>query len=164
MSDLGFTVAQIIDVVAPAFDVSPTEIRSQRRHNRALNARKAVCGLAREYTLRSLPQIGAGLGDRCHTTILTAADRHIELLRDDDDYAERVAACRAVLDGMKSQRVRALLDRTDPVEAARRVLASPRRGPTSVSHQEIVAMASFIIDRISDEPVSDETIEETSNA
>lgn len=79
-------VADIIDQVAYETGVSPWDLRGQRRFASLFRPRCAVCWLARRLTSTSLPQIGALLGGRDHSSILNACRRAAELREQDPAF------------------------------------------------------------------------------
>jgi chromosomal replication initiation ATPase DnaA len=72
------TMREIIAEVARRHGYSTAEIKSSRRHRGAIIARQEAMWLCRRETLSSLPQIGAALGNRDHTTVLHGIRRHEE--------------------------------------------------------------------------------------
>ncbi|PZU43312.1 MAG: hypothetical protein DI568_17425, partial [Sphingomonas sp.] len=77
------TVSRIVQLVASANHVRPTEIVSARRTASIAWPRHSVAWLARHSLPMSLPQIGRALGGRDHTTIQSAI-RRVEKRRDTD--------------------------------------------------------------------------------
>ena len=66
------SLPDILFAVSAHYGVSVTDLKSQRRHKRLILPRHVFCYLAATATRKSLPQIGAVLGDRDHTTVLHA--------------------------------------------------------------------------------------------
>lgn len=66
------TIKQITNSVCLYFDVTKTDIVSQRRTARVVRPRQIAMYLARTLTLHSLPVISKNFGDRDHTTALHA--------------------------------------------------------------------------------------------
>lgn len=91
------TVKEIIRVVSEYYGVLPIDIASARRTLKVLIPRQAVMYLARELTLMSLPQIGARLGGRDHTTVLHGIRKMQERINADFRIAEAVSNIRARL-------------------------------------------------------------------
>ena len=63
-------VAEIIEVVAKAYDLTPGDIRGYRRPKEITFPRQIVFFLAVYLTSRSLPEIGRAVGGKDHTTVL----------------------------------------------------------------------------------------------
>lgn len=91
------TAKEIIRVVSEYYGVLPIDIASARRTLKVLIPRQAVMYLARELTLMSLPQIGARLGGRDHTTVLHGIRKMQERINADFRIAEAVSNIRARL-------------------------------------------------------------------
>ncbi|MCD6345392.1 MAG: chromosomal replication initiator protein DnaA [Anaerolineae bacterium] len=66
---------EIIEAVATYYNLSLDELRSARRNKRIAYPRQIAMYLLREETGASLPQIGAQLGGRDHTTIMYGCAR-----------------------------------------------------------------------------------------
>jgi len=91
-------VKTIITVVAEVFGVSVGEMLSDRRFRNLTSARQVAAHLIHEVTSRSLPQIGADLGGRDHTTILHALRVMPGKIANDEELAERVERIRERLE------------------------------------------------------------------
>lgn len=63
------TLHRILEVVSRISGVTVQEMVAPRRATRICNVRHCVMWLAKKHTKMSLPQIGAGLGNRDHSTI-----------------------------------------------------------------------------------------------
>lgn len=63
-------VQEIIKVVAKHYGVSMMDLLSARRTKDVVRVRHIAMYLAKNLTLRSLPEIGRQMGGRDHTTIL----------------------------------------------------------------------------------------------
>lgn len=68
-----FTMKEIMEAVSKASGFSLDELRSKNRAWLLSRARNCFFFLCREYTGRSLPQIGRMMGGRDHTTVLSGA-------------------------------------------------------------------------------------------
>jgi chromosomal replication initiator protein len=66
---------QILDAAAAEFGVEPKALLARDRRTAVATARQVAMYLARELTEHSLPEIGRGIGDRNHTTVLHAINR-----------------------------------------------------------------------------------------
>ncbi len=91
------TVNDILHVVAEDFMVPVIDIVSSRRNASIVRPRQVVAYLARHMTRLSLPQIGARLGNRDHTTIMSAIRKIERLVSSDEGFALRLARLRAEL-------------------------------------------------------------------
>ncbi len=88
-------VADIIDRVAFETGLRPIDIVGRRRRKALVRGRAAVSWIAREATLRSLPQIGRAMGGRDHSTIINQLRRAEDLRAADPAFrrlTERLAA------------------------------------------------------------------------
>src|SRR5256714_661912 len=75
------TVENIQKTVADYYKVRMADLLSQRRSRSVARPRQVAMALAKELTSHSLPEIGATLGGRDHTTLLHALQR-IKEMRD----------------------------------------------------------------------------------
>jgi chromosomal replication initiation ATPase DnaA len=64
------TIAAVQRAVAGHFGLSREQFLAQRRHAPLVHARQTAMFLAKEFTLKSLPEIGRAFGGMDHTTIL----------------------------------------------------------------------------------------------
>lgn len=88
----------IINQSARHYNVSPTDILSERRTWNIVRPRQVAAYLCCTITLRGLPFVGLQLGNRDHTTILHARKKIERLLiAGDPDVVESVAAISAEL-------------------------------------------------------------------
>jgi chromosomal replication initiator protein len=65
-----------------------------RRTKKIALARQEAMYLARESTEASLPQIGAALGGRDHTTVMHGYNKIIELLETDEELRQEIKQLR----------------------------------------------------------------------
>lgn len=91
------TLEQIITATAVHHALAAKDLTSKRRAARINHARQVAMYLARELTDLSLPQIGAGLGGRSHTTILHGYNKVADLMAEDPLFRQELAALRAGL-------------------------------------------------------------------
>jgi chromosomal replication initiator protein len=88
---------KIIDIqqaVAEAFGIRLIDMTSARRARSVARPRQVAMYLARQLTLKSLPQIGRAFGDRDHTTVMHAI-KQVEILASlDPDFGERIVILR----------------------------------------------------------------------
>lgn len=82
-------VSDIIDQVDYEMGVQRCDLVGNDRSAGLFRARAAVCWLARQLTSASLPQIGAILGGRDHTSVLHACRRAADM-RDHDPAFRRL--------------------------------------------------------------------------
>jgi chromosomal replication initiator protein len=91
--------SDIVQAVATFYSVTPEELRSARRTRRIAQPRQIVMYLMREETDASLPQIGAELGGRDHTTILYGYERVRARLEQDDQFKREMMLLKGQLYG-----------------------------------------------------------------
>ena len=84
-------------ICAPAFGMGVDELIGRGRSARVAMQRQIVMYLMREETGASLPQVGAMLGDRDHTTIIHGCNKVAEEIQHDGEAARQVAELRARL-------------------------------------------------------------------
>jgi chromosomal replication initiator protein len=77
-------LAEILDAAAQEFGVEREALLARDRRPAVATARQVAMFLARELTEHSLPEIGRGIGDRNHTTVLHAVNRVSAAMRSDD--------------------------------------------------------------------------------
>ncbi len=82
------SMEQIIDVVCRYYDVTAEAIASSSRKASITLPRQVAMYLARTETDASLPQIGAQMGPRDHTTVLHGYEK-IALMVDTDQQLRR---------------------------------------------------------------------------
>lgn len=156
-----------VAAICEAFGVTLREIRSDRRTAPIFKARAAAAYLAREMTGAGFGLIGRALGDSDHVRAIHAARRAEELLEEDNDFADRMAAARSVINVMERAGLAHLLAQVDPVESARRIVAEPGRAAMLATDLEIQAMAELIVRTFGwddqPEPTTPETQTETEN-
>ncbi|MBN1486269.1 MAG: chromosomal replication initiator protein DnaA [Anaerolineae bacterium] len=90
---------EIINAVAHHYGITLEDIQGPRRSRRIAGPRQIAMYLLREETNASLPQIGAQLGGRDHTTIMYGCDRIRERLENDDKLRREMLALKANLYG-----------------------------------------------------------------
>ncbi len=76
---------EIVNASAQEFGVTCESLLARDRRPRVATARQVAMYLARELTAHSLPEIGRGIGDRNHTTVLHAINRIGAAVRSDPD-------------------------------------------------------------------------------
>ena len=85
---------QIIETVANHFGVEANAFQGPSRSRIIARPRQVAMYLLREETGASLPQIGALLGGRDHTTILYGCERIADLIEEDTDLRREVVNLR----------------------------------------------------------------------
>jgi len=90
---------QILNAVAGYYGLTEDDLRSPQRSRRIAQPRQVAMYLIREETDASLPQIGAELGGRDHTTILYGYERVRARLEHDDQLKREVMTLRGRLYG-----------------------------------------------------------------
>ena len=88
------TSDQIIDAVAHHFGVGVTALQGRTRSQAVARPRQIAMYLIRKETGASLPQIGAMLGGRDHTTILYGCERIADLIEEDVNLRREVITLR----------------------------------------------------------------------
>jgi chromosomal replication initiator protein len=69
------TLSEIVGAAAQEFGVAPEQLIARSRQPEVALARQVAMYLARRLTTHSLPEIGRGLGNRNHSTVLHAIKR-----------------------------------------------------------------------------------------
>ncbi|MCM8823721.1 MAG: chromosomal replication initiator protein DnaA [Candidatus Omnitrophica bacterium] len=77
------TPEMILEKVAESYNISPSDLKSNKRNKSLILPRQMVMYLIRELTDLSLPEIGNFLGAKHHTTILYATKKLQEILKKD---------------------------------------------------------------------------------
>ena len=88
---------EIMGTVAVYYGLSLEDLRSKRRSRRIAHPRQVAMYLLREETDASLPQIGAELGGRDHTTVLYGYERVRARIAQDDQFKHEVMSIKAQL-------------------------------------------------------------------
>ncbi len=91
------TPEQVIAAVARFYRVSEKDIKGRRRNKDIVRPRQVAMYLARQETQASLPEIGAALGGRDHTTVLYGVEKVTGLLDQDNTLRREVMAIRELL-------------------------------------------------------------------
>jgi chromosomal replication initiator protein len=93
------SAGQILSTVATYYGISEEDLRSAQRSRRIAQPRHIAMYLLREETDASLPQIGAELGGRDHTTVLYGYERVRARLEHDDQLKREVMTLKGHLYG-----------------------------------------------------------------
>jgi chromosomal replication initiator protein len=92
---------QIVEAVAEAFDISMDKLLSRDRSRDIALPRQVAMYLLRQENI-SLPQIGAAMGGRDHTTVMYACDKVADLIETDSRLRRQVIQIRERLYGRSS--------------------------------------------------------------
>jgi chromosomal replication initiator protein len=96
-SNAAITPERIVIVVAEQCGVDEEQLLGRSRRQEIALARQVAMYLMREETQASLPQIGAVLGGRDHTTVMHGHAKIVKLLQMDESIRRMIAAMRAEL-------------------------------------------------------------------
>ncbi len=91
------TAEEIIEMVSTYYNLTVDEMRSPRRSRRIAFPRQIAMYLIREETDSSLPQIGAQLGGRDHTTILYGYERIRTTMEEDAQLRREILTLKSRL-------------------------------------------------------------------
>ncbi len=83
-------IEDIQRIVARQYNVSRADLLSSRRTANVVRPRQVAMYLAKQLTLRSLPEIGRRFGGRDHTTVLHAVRKIENLVGNDTSLAEEI--------------------------------------------------------------------------
>ncbi|MCS7059921.1 MAG: chromosomal replication initiator protein DnaA [Anaerolineae bacterium] len=89
--------SQVIETVAKYYNISVQEIVSSSRSKELVQPRQVAMYLVRQETDASLPEIGALLGGRDHTTVIHGIERVKERLESEDQLRRDVMSLREQL-------------------------------------------------------------------
>ncbi len=89
--------SQVIETVAKYYNISVQEIVSSSRSKELVQPRQVAMYLVRQETDASLPEIGALLGGRDHTTVIHGVERVKERLESEDQLRRDVMTLREQL-------------------------------------------------------------------
>lgn len=81
------SIAEIKDAVSAVFEVPIAEIEGKRRTKRVMRARHATTFLAKSLTQDPYVQIGAAIGGRDHSTVISSVQRAEDLIAADKEFA-----------------------------------------------------------------------------
>ena len=88
---------EILVIVANFYGMDVADIAGPRRSKRLIKPRQVAMYLLREETDSSLPQIGAVLGGRDHTTVMYGCDKIANAIEEDDQTRREVNTLRELL-------------------------------------------------------------------
>ena len=84
-------------ICAAYYSITLTELLSDRRMMNLVRARQVAIFLCKEFTLRSMPEIGRRFSGRDHTTVLHAIRKIARLSSEDNDMADDLAKLRQLI-------------------------------------------------------------------
>ncbi|MEZ5672638.1 MAG: helix-turn-helix domain-containing protein [Thiotrichaceae bacterium] len=77
------TLETIQKLVAEYFEISVSDMRSDKRQRKIVRPRQMAMSLAKELTQHSLPEIGKAFGGRDHSTVIHSCKTMTKLKADD---------------------------------------------------------------------------------
>lgn len=80
------TINDIIKIVSKEFNIKPSDIKSKKRTQVVVSARRTAIYLARNLTPNSMPQIAMYFGMKDHTAISHAMKKINEIIDDDENF------------------------------------------------------------------------------
>ena len=84
------TLAQIIQVTADFYGLSPKQIESKSRTKNIANARHIVVYLCRKHLSMPFAKIGLELGGRDHTTFMNSYDKMTKFIKEKEMFSQAV--------------------------------------------------------------------------
>jgi chromosomal replication initiator protein len=90
-------IEDIQRIVARHYNVSKTELLSNRRTRTIVKPRQVAMYLSKVMTPRSLPEIGRRFGGRDHTTVLHAVRKIEDLSGGDNTLAQELELLRRLI-------------------------------------------------------------------
>ena len=90
-------IEDIQKLVASRYNVSRSDILSERRTAAVVRPRQIAMYLSKVLTLRSLPEIGRRFGGRDHTTVLHAVRKIEKALGEDHALSDEVELLKRML-------------------------------------------------------------------
>ncbi len=91
------TVDKIQNVVSNYFNISLSDMLSQRRSRPLARPRQIAMYLAKKMTTRSLPEIGRRFANRDHTTVIHAVKTITRLSEQDEEMKKNIAQIKSLL-------------------------------------------------------------------
>ncbi len=88
------TVEAVLEAAAEFHNLSVDDLTGPRRTKKIVLARQQAMYLAREATEASLPQIGAALGGRDHTTVMHGYSKMAEAIETDEELRQEIKQIR----------------------------------------------------------------------
>jgi len=93
--------SQVVDAVADVFGVPTERLLGRDRSHEVALPRQVAMYLLREEINVSLPQIGAALGGRDHTTVMYACEKVADMIESDDHLRRQVVQIKDQLYGKR---------------------------------------------------------------
>jgi len=84
------STTDIMSKVAERFEVSVEDLTSKSRHSRVVLPRFVAMYLTRKMTDLTTIDIGREFGDRDHSTVLNAMNNVEKMIKEDEEFKERV--------------------------------------------------------------------------
>ncbi len=91
------TVDKIQNIVSNYFNISLSDMLSQRRSRPLARPRQIAMFLAKKMTSRSLPEIGRRFANRDHTTVIHAVKTITRLSEQDDEMKKNISQIKSLL-------------------------------------------------------------------
>ena len=91
------TVDKIQNIVSNYYNISLSEMLSQRRSRPLARPRQIAMYLAKKMTTRSLPEIGRRFANRDHTTVIHAVKTITILSEQDDEMKKNINQIKSLL-------------------------------------------------------------------
>ena len=91
------TVDKIQNSVSNFFNITLSEMLSQRRSRPLARPRQIAMYLAKKMTSRSLPEIGRRFANRDHTTVIHAVKTITRLSEQDDEMKKNIIQIKSLL-------------------------------------------------------------------
>ena len=91
------TIDKIQNTVANFFNITLTEMLSQRRSRPLARPRQIAMYLAKKMTTRSLPEIGRRFANRDHTTVIHAVKTIVRLSEKDEEMKKNINQIKGLL-------------------------------------------------------------------
>ena len=88
---------KIQNIVSNYFNISLSDMLSQRRSRPLASPRQIAIYLAKKMTTRSLPEIGRRFANRDHTTVIHAVKTITRLSEQDDEMKNNVIQIKSLL-------------------------------------------------------------------
>jgi chromosomal replication initiator protein len=89
-----FAPRHVVEQVARFYGLEPDDLLGRSRNKKMIRPRQLCMYLAREETTASLPQIGAALGGRDHTTVLYGYTKISDLIEQDSQLRRELMVIR----------------------------------------------------------------------
>lgn len=94
------TVDDIISCVSKAFNVKPADVKSRKKHKLYSLPRQVGMFLSRNLTEMSYPEIGAAFGGKDHSTVVYAAKKIENRIKEDSSFKNLIDAIKKDIKGI----------------------------------------------------------------